>query len=136
MADLAKIRAGLAANLAVLPDVQVNPYWLSNPTPPAIHVFPGQIMFDSTFQRGMDILEFRVQAFIGLTTDIGAQTTLDQYLAGSGALSVKAALEADKTLGGAAFDTRVVSSTGLQQYTGGQAPLLMCEWTVSIYAHG
>lgn len=128
------IRAGLAANLCVLEGIQVSAYVLTNPTPPTIHVFPAQTVYDRAMVRGADELTFTVQALMGDWSDIGAQKNLDLLLAGYGPTSVKEALESDPTLGGAAMDTRVMGASGHQKYAVGAAgPLLGCEWTVDVW---
>jgi hypothetical protein len=66
--------------------------------------------------RGLDKWTFTVQAFVALASDIGAQVKLDAFLAPSGSQSVKAAIEADGTLGGIVADTSVVSCTGYRVY--------------------
>ena len=43
MVTLRQMREGLAASLAVIPDVQVSPYALNNPTPPTIQILGGVI---------------------------------------------------------------------------------------------
>lgn len=138
MAVLAEIRAGLAANLeAALSDMQISAYLLSNPTPPAIEIAPAPIVFDLAMHRGSDELKFVVRAFVGLTTDVGAQKRLDLMLAGSGPESLKEAIESDCSLGGAIDDLRVVSASAPRVYgRDGQPPVLGAEWLVEIVADG
>lgn len=135
---LAELRAGLAANLDTIPSTQVSAYMLSAPTPPSIYVYPQQVDYDGTMQRGMDAWTFTVQAFVGLTSDIGAQKKLDLMLAPTGTNSVKASVEADRTLGGKASDLRVTEATGYRVYTleGARGPVLGCEWTVDVIVDG
>src|SRR4051794_6804851 len=102
MASLTEIREALAANLDTLPELQVSPYLLSNPTPPSAEVQPGVTDYDLAGSRGLDRWRFTVRVFVGMTTDIGAQKRLDRMLASSGTESVKQALESDSTLAGAA----------------------------------
>jgi hypothetical protein len=110
---------------------------LANPTPPAIHVFPADVLYDLAMVRGLDKWTFTVQGFVGFTTDIGAQVTLDLWLAPSGSGSVKVALEVDATLGGLVADTTVVDCSGYKVYvTEGRTPVLGAEWTVEILATG
>jgi hypothetical protein len=134
---MARIRAGLAANLSVLPDIQVSPYLLANPTPPVVCVIPGETTWDYTYGRGYDQLTMRVQLFVSLNLDVASQQTLDKYQAGSGALSVKQAIEAEETLGGVADSTSVVSTTGPQLFTRADGvAVLMAEWNVQVIARG
>lgn len=145
MGILTDIRAGLAANLAAISDLQLAPggqgYMLSAPTGPSAHIYPGggagPIEYDQAMQRGLDLIPFTVQVFVPLTSDIGAQANLDAYIEPTGTRSVKAALESDVTLGGAADTMRVVACTGYQQFVfEGRPPLLGAEWHVHIYATG
>lgn len=137
MATLKQIREGLAANLAVLDGWQVSAYMLSQPTPPAIHVVPGLVEFDRAMGRGLDEWTLNVQAFVPLNSDRGAQERLDGLIDGSGATSVKEAVEADRTLGGAADTARVVACTGYRTVAvEGRGPVLMCEWEVHVLAAG
>jgi hypothetical protein len=137
VAVLGEIRRGLAANLERILGVQVSPYMLANPTPPAIQVVPGEVEYDLAMGRGLDQLILNVQAFVALGSDIGAQQQLDEFLDGTGAKSVKQAVESDKTLGGSAASARVTRSTGYRAVlrdSGG--PVLMAEWEVEVLAKG
>jgi hypothetical protein len=137
MPELADIRAALAANLATLTDVQVSPYMLASPTPPCIEIYPDEVSYDQALQRGLDQWTLIVRAYVGLTTDQGAQIKLDELLAPSGAMSVKAAVESDPDLGGSIDDLRVTRASGYRIYARpGTGELLGCEWTVDIYAVG
>jgi hypothetical protein len=136
MATIAEIRAGLAANLTTIDGFQVEAtgaYMLGAPTPPSIEAFPEESEYDLTMQRGTDGRNWTVRAFVGLATDIAAQKKLDLLLAPSGPMSVKAAVEADRTLGGVIDDLRVTRDTGYRLYQPTpQIQVLGCEWTVEI----
>jgi hypothetical protein len=135
MATLAQIRTGLAANLeAGLSGYQESPYFLLNPSPPAIQVVPGGITYDMAMRRGLDELELLVQAFVALTSDIGSQVKLDALLAPTGAGSLKTAAESDPTLGGIVSDVNVVDASGYTTAQGANGPILLCEWSVQILA--
>lgn len=57
--------------------------------------YPDKIDYDQTYGRGMDkITDLPVLIVVGQATDRGARDRVAQYAAGSGALSVKAAIEA------------------------------------------
>lgn len=133
MATLKQIREGIAAKLNTIPNIQASAYMLSNPTPPAAHVIPGEIDYDQTMQRGMDMWTLTVQVFVALVTDKGGQLRLDAMLAPTGTSSVKAAIEADKTLGGVVDTLRVSRMTGYQIFNLERGPVLGAEWTVLVY---
>jgi len=137
MASVKLIREGIAANLESLKGCQVSAYMLENPTPPTVWVFPGDEDYDLAARRGTDKLTFMVQAIAGIVTDQGAQQLLDEFMDDGGAKSIKAAVESDTTLGGAADDLHVTERSGYQQVTlEGRGRFVFAEWTVEVYAAG
>jgi hypothetical protein len=136
VADLAAIRAGIAANISAISDLQVSAYMLANPTPPNVQVIPGDTDYDLAMHRGLDELTMRVVVSVGLVADIGAQKNLDEYLAGSGPRSIKQAVESDPTLGGVVADVTVTAATGPKVLATEQGGVLFSEWTVQVLATG
>lgn len=137
MADIARCRAGLAANLRQIEDLQVSEYVLSNPTYPTAVIFLGRTEYDKAFSRGLDSLIFRIRVVVAAVTDIGAETNLDEYLDTSGPRSIKQAVEAERTLGGACDDLRVTETEGEQVFTFESQPqALGAEWLVEVQATG
>lgn len=139
MATLAALRAGLAANLATITALQTSAYQLGNPTPPTAWVAPGDplLEFDQTMGRGRDLWHLVVEVFVSLTSDKGAQKRLDAYLAGSGATSIKTAIESDRTLGGACDNLRLTHIDGVGDYQlGERGAVLGFRAHVDIYATG
>ncbi len=130
------VRQGITDNIeAAIPGIQVSGYLLSNPTLPCAVVMRGPIAYDQSFGGGLHQWTFIVRVYVANLSDIGAASKLDAYLAPSGGLSIKAAIEADKTLAGAVQDLHVTDADGEKVYTrdsGG--PVLGSEWTVEILA--
>lgn len=69
------------------------------------------ITFDEAQNRGMDLGDVDVIVIVSRMNERGAQEKLDAFLAGSGAGSIKAAIEADRTLSGALATLRVVRAS-------------------------
>lgn len=134
--DVTAVRRAIAHNLSTLLATQVSHRMLSNPTPPAVHVYPSSTEFDRTMGRGIDYQVFTVQALVGTVSEEAAQDQLDQYLSGSGPRSVKAAVETDKTLGGLVNNLRVTDATGYRQVVRDGKEILVCDWRVEVWAHG
>jgi hypothetical protein len=141
MASLEDIRAGIARNLtdrldlAPLTGVQISPYMLGSPTLPTVYVMgPDLVTYHRAMSDGLTDWTIIVQAFVTLTSDIGGQRVLDRMLDTSGAASVKAAIEYDKTLGGACQNLQVRSTTGYQQYAlaSVQGDVLGAQWNVQV----
>ncbi len=129
-----QIRQGLAAALTAIPGVQTSAYALANPTPPAAHVLRGDVQYDQAMNGGTHLWTMRVQAFVGLASDQGAQQLLDEFLSADGDNSVKQALEGDVTLGGIVQSLHVTNASGEQVYVRDQGgPVLGSEWTVQVW---
>jgi hypothetical protein len=133
IATVTQIREGLAANLATLP-WQVNPYALSNPTPPCLQVVGGDIEYDYTAARGLDIVNMTVQAVITHSADVGSQRMMDRFVDAVGAESVKTLLESDRTLGGKVANLRVTRVSGDRTSTTTAGAVLVRQWDVVVYA--
>jgi hypothetical protein len=111
MATNEEIRTGIAGNLQTVPDLNV----YERP--------PGEIVVDAAVVRrantnydvsfdGLVDTTWRITVFVSFAnTDAGA-TSLDEYAAASGAKSIKAAIDADPTLGGFVDYSRVVNAEG------------------------
>lgn len=134
MATLEQVSEGLATNLRTIDGVQVSAWMLASPTPPAIHVVPPAIEYHQAMQDGFAELVFTVQAFVALGSDIGSQKRLAQMRAPSGSGSVKAAIEADQTLGGVVKGLIVRSSAEPQVLTlDGGRQLLVSDFEVAVW---
>ena len=135
-----RVRLGLAANLnAAIPGIQCNGYLLASPTAPGFEIEPGEVQYDLAMARGLDMWTLVVRGYVSDISDIGGQKTLDSWLASSGALSVKAAIQADKTLGGSVSDLRVTTASGYRRYgaaANSNVTYLGAEWTVLVYGTG
>lgn len=137
MATMAELRAALATSIEPLSNVQVSPYMLANPTPPAADVEPAPIDYDLAMKRGLDKWTFIVRVYVGLSGDIAAQKKLDAYIEPTGATSIKTLVEADRTLGGLCDSVQVIKCSGYRTFerAHGASPLLLgAEWTVVVHA--
>ena len=128
------IRTGLATRLATISGLRTSAYVPDDPNPPVAIVIPQAVTFDSTFARAMDEYEFSILVLVGRVSDRMAQSNMDAYCNPSGASSIKAAVEGDKTLGGAAFDCRVTSIRNYAQTPVGDQMYLSAEFVVQVYA--
>lgn len=134
MASVSSIRTGLATRLGTITGLRTAATMPDNPNPPVAIVVPDSINFDDTFHRGMDTLNFRVLLIVGRADERTAQNSIDGYCATSGASSVKAAIEGDKTLGGTAFDCRVTTMSNYGSILIGETTYLSVEFIVVVYA--
>jgi hypothetical protein len=142
LSSLTAIRAGLAANLSSrIKGTQVSAYWLANPTPPCLEVFPDSVegtQYHQAMVNGLHRWNLAVRGMVQNNEAESAQRTLDKWLADTGADSVFAALESDTTLGGAAGGLVVRGHTGYQEYAreGLAGTVLAVVWQVEVLAAG
>lgn len=129
-AAIADLRTGLGNNLRTIPGLRVYELIPDNPSFPAAVISLDRVAYDSTMARGADEITFIVTIVVGRADDRSAQTRLDTYLAGSGAQSVKTAIEADVTLGGAAMTCRVEEARNISTVDS----LLLVDFSVTVYA--
>lgn len=128
------LRSGIATNLATISGLRVSAELPDNPSPPIGVVQLRTVEYDGAFQRGLAVYTFVVTVIVGRSAEREAQRRLNDYCDNSGASSVKLAIESDKTLGGAAFDCRVVSMDNIGALQLGDATYLAAEFTVTAYA--
>lgn len=138
-ATLSQIRDGLKANLdAVYTDPwSVTKYTPTSPNPPSIDIQPAHpvsIEYDHAMSRGADCIYLVVRAIVPTGVDVDWQTLLDTLMDPTGASSMKSAVEADKTLGGAVSWARVIKCSGYHPYqVKGALELVMgLEFTVEV----
>lgn len=131
---LTDVRKALANSLRVIPGLQTSAYQLANASPPCAQVTRGAVEYDQAMQGGVHRPSFTVTAYVALVSDQGAQMLLDRYLAADGDLSIKQALESDRTLGGLVQDLHVTGASGEQPYARDQGgPVLGSDWSVEVW---
>lgn len=131
---ISELRQGLAANLAAIPGLRTTATIPEKISPPLAVVMPGNITFDTSFGRGLDEYEFTVMVIVGKVDDRSSQNRLDGFCNPSGAGSIKQAVEADRTLGGAAQTLQVKQMRNYQQLIAGDTQYLAAEFVVQVYA--
>lgn len=134
MALVTDLRNGLAANLATISGLRIQAWQPDNINPPAAFIFPQGVSFDNAFNRGMNTYTFVVTVVVARQSERSSQNALDTYVSGTGANSVKRALESDKTLGGKAFDVRVTDVRNYGELAAGEVTYLSAEFVVLCYA--
>ena len=107
------VRAGLANALKVdgLNGVKIYEVVPEVLVAPCAYIGQLSIDFDTANARGLDTADVDVVLIVSRTVEKSAQDKLDTWLAGTGTTSIKAILEADRTLGGAVSSLRVLSAT-------------------------
>ncbi len=105
------VRNGLKTNLTAITGLRCFDIVPDTVPLPAAVVGQLDFSFDASMVRGLDTAECEILLIVGRMSERAGQNRLDLYLSGSGSSSIKAAIEADKTLGGACSTLRVTTAT-------------------------
>ena len=138
MATVVQIRAGLRTRLATISGLRT-PKGFDRISVPAAHIGEVEGQYNQTFgssTTALNAYQVKVRLYVSRASDSAAEANLDAYLAPSGAQSVKAALEGDRTLGGVAETLNVSGFSGYGVYEVADQPYVGAEFTVDIYARG
>jgi hypothetical protein len=127
--SIAALREGLATNLRTISGLRVVSYSPDAVEVPMAIVGAPSIDYDTAMARGSDEYTFTVDVLVSRAVSRAAQKELDAYCDPG---SIKAAIESDRTLGGAAFDCRVTSLNSYRQEVVGETPYLSASFTVQV----
>jgi hypothetical protein len=105
------VRDGLKTRLATITGLRTYDIVPDGIAPPAAVVGLLSLDFDMSMQRYLDHGGIEILVIVGRMSERAAQDKLDAYLSGSGASSIKAAIEGDTTLGGSVQTCRVLSAS-------------------------
>lgn len=133
LSSISSVRSGLASAVGTISGLRTSATVPDAITPPTFVV--GEVVqnFDQTMQRGLDEIVVTCRLYVSRADDRAGQNKLDGYLAGSGASSVKTALETDRTLSGACSTLRLETQQGYGQYDIAGTPYIGAEFTVRVW---
>lgn len=134
MTTIASLRTGLATRLGTISGLRTAATVPDDPKPPVAIVMPPSVSYDTSMGRGLDTYEFTVLVMVGRLSERTAQASLDAYANPTGAGSIKTAIEADRTLGGAANTCRVTDMRNVGPMSIGENTYLTAEFVVTVYA--
>lgn len=132
--SISLIRQALATNLATIPGLRTSAVVPDLPNPPIAIVALRAVTYDGAFDGGLTNYNFAVTVIVGRAAEREAQRRLDAYIS-TGASSVKSAVESDKTLGGNAYDCRVVSMDSVGSLSISDTTYLAADFTVTVIAN-
>jgi hypothetical protein len=132
--SITAIRTALATNLGTISGLRTAAEIPDLPNPPIAVVSLDSVTYDQAYAKGMTTYTFTVTVIVGRTAEREAQRKLDGYIS-TGANSIKNAVESDKTLGGYAYDCRVVSMNSVGSVTISDTTYLAADFTVTVIAN-
>ena len=132
---ISDIRDGIKANLSSIDDLRIYDIIPDVIVPPCVVVGQLDFTFDLNNARGLDQANLDVFVVVQRFSERTGQNKLDKFLAGSGAYSIKAAIESDRTLGGAC-DTLRVTSAESGTYQMGDIDYLSYRYRLTVWGQG
>ena len=126
------IRTALGVKLDTITGLRVFDYVPDSLAPPAAVVEPIEVDYDQAMNLGCEFYRAFILVIVGRMSDRSSQDRLDAYVAESGASSIKAALETDRTLGGACA-TLVVTSARPREVVVSGVNMIAYRFEVTIY---
>lgn len=134
--DVEAVFAGLRNAAGAITGLNVFEFAPDSITPPVFFPHEVEIDFDQTFGRGMDAYTVTARLLVAKSDDRAGQKTLKGYLVGSGPLSLKQALQADRTLGGACDALQVKSVRGYGVYEHNSQHFYGAEFSIYVIGPG
>ena len=128
MASLAGLRTATQVRLQTISGLRcydVLPDQIELPAATVLLKMP--VIYDASM-KGSSIWKLHVTVLVSRWDATRAQHQIDPYIDTTGASSVKAAIEGDRTLGGACDDVRVTSVTNYGPATYAGVTYLACEY--------
>lgn len=136
--EISGIRVALAAACTNVVDttgakVQALGYQPDSLDPPCVYAGESTGSYDDTLD-GLGSATVTMRLIVSRGDDLSGQALLDALLASAGPSSVKAAIEADPTLGGECSDLHVSGWSGYQLYDVAGTEYFGAELTVEVLA--
>lgn len=125
---------GLQAALTAITGLRVFDHVPDNWATPCTFVVPDTIEYWNAFSGGDAIHNWTCTVVVGRQSDRSSQRQLFEYMSYSGAKSVRAAIEADRTLGGVVQTLIVNRAENVRMVTQGDQYYLAVDFTVQIHA--
>jgi len=132
MSKLSDLRDGLADRMSTIRGLRTSATVPDAPRPPVAVVMPDRVVYDLNARRGADTFLFTIILLVGRADDRAAQNNLDAYIVGDS--SIKAAIEADRTLGGVANTCRVTEMNSYASMIIGETVYLAANFAVEVTA--
>jgi hypothetical protein len=134
MSSLSELHKGLGERLSTIKRLRVSDHLPEQINPPAAVVMLDGLDYHRQMNQGLNEYQFVVMLAVGRMGERSAQLALDAYIAPDGPQSIRAAIEADPTLGGRAADATLVRASNVQSLSIGDAAYLTVELEVTVRA--
>lgn len=133
-ATVNQVATGLATSLGTISGLRTYTYQPEQVNPPVAFPRLERVAYHKAFGGGDVVMDWTITVIVGRYTDRTAHSLLDSYLSYSGASSVRAAIEADRTLGGVCKTLIMSDSASISALTQGDADFLAITAECQVHA--
>ena len=133
-ATVSQVADGLKARLATISGLRTFSYQPEQVNPPVAFPILESVEYHRAMQGGNVQMRFTVMTIVGRYLDRVSHSNLDGYLSYSGATSLRAAIEGDRTLGGVAQTLVLDSGAAVGSLTVAEADFLSVSFSVLVHA--
>lgn len=133
-ATVTQIKQGIATALATIPGLRSYAVQPDNLNPPFAWPMLDTVTYNGAMRGGLITHVYTVTVVVGRAAERTAQNALDGYVSYDSATSIRAALEADRTLGGVVQNLLVESANNISTTEGNDTTYLMVDFRVVVYA--
>ena len=132
-ATVSQVATGLQARLATITGLRTFSYQPEQENPPFAYPQINRIDYHRAYSGGDVIMDWTIYVVVGRWLDRTAHASLDDYLSYSGSKSVRAAIEADPTLGGVCSTLIVRSGADITSLDANGAQFLVIQMQVEVH---
>ena len=132
-ATVSQVATGLATRLATVSGLRASAFQPEQLNPPFAFPTLNRIEYHKAFGGGDVVMDWTVNVIVGRYVDRNAFATLDGFLSYSGATSIRAAIEADKTLGGVCQTLVLPSGANITSLSSADAEFLQIQFQVTVH---
>jgi hypothetical protein len=133
-ATVSQVAEGLRVRLATVTGLRTFSYQPEQVNPPVAFPVLESIDYHKAFGGGDVRMQFTIIVIVGRYVDRVAHANLDGFLSFSGATSLRAAIEGDRTLGGVAQTLVMDSSLSISALAVAEAEYLQVSFSVLVHA--
>jgi hypothetical protein len=133
-ATVSQVATGLAARLGTITGLRTYTYQPEQLNPPFAYPDLTRVQYHRAFAGGDVVMDWTIHVIVGRYLDRTAHASLDGYLSYDGASSIRAAIEADRTLGGVCQTLILAEGANISALTQGDADFLQITLDCQVHA--
>jgi len=133
-ATVSQVSDGIKTALATVSGLRTYSFQPEQLNPPFAYPELTQVTYHRSMGLGDVELQWTINVVVGRYTDRTANDLLDQYISPTGAKSIRAALESDKTLGGVVQTLILSSAADVTALNEADANFLQIQFQMTVHA--